>query len=143
MLDAKAREEILKAVNVPFDAKGAQRIKPKHHREIAAQILGAFSEGKISKEEALPIYRVLNQENLVAWEDEFAQFLDEFRRDQSRKALLTSLETLYQKYKIGPRERTRPRAVNPEDLEVVCYMFPEQRRRQGNGPRSVESNSLR
>jgi ERCC4-related helicase len=123
MLDAKAREEILRAVNAPFDAKGAQRIKPKHQREIAAQILGAFTEGKVSKEEALPLYRVLNQENLVAWEDEFAQFLDEFRRDQSPKALLTSLETLFQKYKIGPRERARPRAVNPEDLEVVCYMF--------------------
>jgi superfamily II DNA or RNA helicase len=122
-VDSKARDEILKAVNAPFDAKGAQRIKPKHQREIASLILAAFNDGKVSKEEALPIYRVINQENLVAWEDEFTQFLDDQRRDQNAKALLSSLELLFQKYRIGPRERARPKALNPGDFEVVCYMF--------------------
>lgn len=123
IIDAKAREEILKAVNAPFDVKAAQRIKPKNQRELANTILTAFNEGKVSKDEALPIYKVLNQENLVAWEDEFAEYLDEYRRHQNVKALLTSLEQLFQRYKIGPREKGRPRAVTPEDLEVVCYMF--------------------
>jgi signal recognition particle subunit SEC65 len=122
-IDSKARNEILKAVNAPFDAKGAQRIKPKNQREIASLILMIFNEGKVSKEEALPIYRVLNQENLVAWEDEFAGFLDDYRRDQNAKALLTALEQLFQKYRIGLRERARPKALSSEDLEVVCYMF--------------------
>lgn len=54
VVDSKAREEILKAVNAPFDAKGAQRIRPKNQRELANTILTAYSEGKVSKDEALP-----------------------------------------------------------------------------------------
>ena len=123
LIDAKARQEILTAVNAPLDAKHAQKIKPKHQRELANEILNAFNTGKVSKEQALYVYRILNQENLVAWEDEFAEFLDEYRRQQDIEALLTSLEQLFQRYRIDLREKGRPRAVRPEELEVVCYMF--------------------
>ncbi len=33
------------------------------------------------------------------------------------------LEHLFQKYRIGLRDRAKPRALATEDLEVVCYMF--------------------
>lgn len=122
-IDAKAREEILKAVNAPFDVKGAKRIKPKNQRELANIILAAFNEGKVSKEEALPIYRILNQENLVAWEDEFMEYLDDYRRYQNINALLASLAQLFEKYRIGLRDKPKPKALAPDDLEVVCYMF--------------------
>ena len=123
LIDTKARQEILTAINAPLDAKIAQKIKPKHQRELANEILNAFSTGKVSKEQALHVYRILNQENLVAWEDEFSEFLDEYRRQQDIEALLTSLEQLFQKYRIDLREKRRPKALEPDDLEVVCYMF--------------------
>ena len=123
LIDAKARQEILTAVNAPLDARLAQKIKPKYQRELAQEILSAFNTGKVSKEKALNIYRIMNQENLVAWEDEFAENLNEYKRHQNIEALLTSLEQLFQKYRIEKREKRRPKALEPEDLETVAYMF--------------------
>jgi len=123
LIDAKARQEILTAVNAPLDARLAQKIKPKNQRELTQEILSAFNTGKVSKEKALNIYRILNQENLVAWEDEFAEYLNEYKRHQNIEALLTSLEQLFQKYRIEKREKRRPKALEPEDLETVAYMF--------------------
>ena len=123
LIDSKARQEIITAVNAPLDARLAQKIKPKHQRELTQEILTAFNTGKVSKEKALPIYRILNQENLVAWEDDFAEYLDEYHRHQNIDALLTSLEQLFQKYMIEKREKRKPQAIKPEDLEVVAYMF--------------------
>jgi len=123
LIDTKARQEILTAVNAPLDARLAQKIKPKHQRELTQEILTAFNTGKVAKDKALPIYRILNQENLVAWEDDFAEYLDEYRRHQNIDALLTSLEQLFQKYMIEKREKRKPQALKPEDLEVVAYMF--------------------
>jgi hypothetical protein len=85
--------------------------------------LEAYNQGKLSKDLALPIYRVLNQENLVAWEEEFAEYLDEFRRHQNIEAMLSDLENLFQKYRIGLREKGKPKTLAAEALEVVCYMF--------------------
>lgn len=59
----------------------------------------------------------------MAWEDEFAENLNEYKRDQNIEALLTSLEQLFQKYRIEKREQRRPKALEPEDLETVAYMF--------------------
>ena len=123
LIDAKARQEILTAVNAPLDARHAQKIKPKHQRELTQEILTAFNTGKVAKEKALPIYRILNQENLVAWEDDFAEYLDDYRRHQNIDVLLTSLEQLFQKYMIEKREKRKPQALEPQDLEVVAYMF--------------------
>lgn len=123
IIDQKSREEILKSVNAPFDAKTAQRIKGKNQRELTNEILTAFNEGKVSKEQALSVFETMNRENLVAWEDEFADLLDEYSRQQNIGAILTSLEQLFQKYQIGPREKGRPRALEPKDLEVVGYTF--------------------
>lgn len=123
IIDAKARQEILTAVNAPLDARLAQKIKPKNQRELTQEILNAFSIGKISKEKALPVYSILNQENLVAWEEDFREFLDEYHRTQNIDVLLTSIEQLLQKYRIDVREKRKPKAIKPEDLEVVAYIF--------------------
>jgi len=123
LMDAKARQEILTAVNAPLDARLAQKIKPKYQRELTQEILNAFNTGKVSKEKALRVYRILNQENLVAWEDDFAEYLEDYRRYQNIDTLLTSIEQLFQKYRIDLREKRRPQALKPEDLEVVSYMF--------------------
>ena len=83
---------------------------------------------------------LLYQENLVAWEDEFAEYLDEYKRHQNIRALLTSIENLFQRYKIGLREKARPKALEPADLEVVCYMFLS--REDGNS-RNRKPNIIR
>lgn len=122
-IDSKAREQILIELNKPFDAKSAQRLKPKNQRELVNLIQQAFNDGKISKDESLPLFRLLNQHNLVAWEDDFGEILADYNRQQNIKAVLTSLEQLFQRFKIETRERRRPKAVEPSDLEVVCYTF--------------------
>lgn len=127
LIDSEARQEILTSVNAPLDAKLAQKIKGKRQRELIDKILNAYSTGKISKEEALPIYNILNQENLVAWEEDFAEYIDEYNRQQNIKSLLSSLENLFQKYRIDLREKRAPKSVEPEDLEVVAYMFLTQK----------------
>jgi len=123
LIDAKARQNILTAVNAPLDARLAQRIKPKRQRELTQEILAAFTSGKVNKEKALPVYSILQKENLVAWESDFAEYLDEYRRSQSIDSLLSSLEQLFQKYRIDLREKRKPKTLLPEELEVVAYMF--------------------
>jgi len=124
-IDEKAREVLLTAVNAPVDAKMAQKIGPKHQRELRDIVMSAFAEGKVSTEEASKVFKTLNGENLVAWEDEFAEFLDEYRRHQNVSALLASLALLFERYKIDPelRERRRLRKLLPQDLEIVGYMY--------------------
>jgi hypothetical protein len=123
IIDTKARQDILTAVNAPLDAKSAQKIKPKYQREIAQEILNAYTTGKVNKEKTLPIYSIINQENLVAWEDEFAEYIEEYHRTQNIDSLLTSIEQLFQKYRMETREKRKPKVLKPEDLEVVAYMF--------------------
>jgi hypothetical protein len=123
LIDAKARQDILTAVNAPLDAMLAQKIKPKRQRELTQEILSAFTSGKVTKEKASSIYTILQRENLVAWESDFADYLDEYRRTQSIDSLLTSLEQLFQMYRIDLREKRKPKTFQPEDLEVVAYMF--------------------
>ncbi len=122
-IDTRAKEEILIQLNKPFDAKSAQRIKPKSQKELVNVIQQVFNDGKISTDESLTIFRILNQHNLVAWEDDFGEMLSDYNRHQNIKSLLTSLEQLFQKYKIQARERARPKPLNTNDLEVVCYTY--------------------
>lgn len=77
----------------------------------------------MNKEKALPVYELLNKENLVAWEDDFSEYLNEYRRTQNVDFLLTSIEQLFQKFRIDIREKRKPVTVKPEDLEVVAYLF--------------------
>jgi hypothetical protein len=52
------------------------------------------------------VYELLESKGmLVAWEDDSAEYLDEYRRHQNINALITSLEQLFQKYRIDIREK--------------------------------------
>ena len=123
IIDNKARQRILTDVNSPLDAQQAQKIKAKHQGELKQEILNAFTSGKVTREKALPIYEILNKENLVAWEEDFSEYMDEYHRTQNIDSTLTALEQLFQKYQIDKREKRKPKAIKPEDLEVVAYMF--------------------
>lgn len=123
IIDDKARQEVLTAINAPLDAKHAQKVKPKNQRELRDIILNAFTEGKITRDESSAVYSILNNNNLVAWEDEFAEYIEDFKRHQDIKSLIASLQQLFNRYKIGARERIEARAASPDDLEFVGCMF--------------------
>jgi ERCC4-related helicase len=123
LLDSQAREEIVTAVNLPYDTKTAQKIKPRNQRALAQLLLESFSRGKVSKEQVLPIYDAVNGENLVAWENDFAELLEEYQQQQDIISLLTSVGLLLRKYKIGARERHRLRTLAPSNLEIIGFMF--------------------
>jgi superfamily II DNA/RNA helicase len=123
IIDQKARQHIITQINAPLDAKQAQKTKNKHQRELTQEILNAFTTGKVSQDKAETIYRILNHEPLSAWEDEFEQIQEEYHRNQNINALLTSLEQLFQKYRIHYREKGQAKALQPENLEIVAYTF--------------------
>lgn len=122
IIDTKAREEILNVVNMTLDVRQAQK-KPKNQHEVMNIILNAFTEGKVTKEEASSVYIILNNNNLIAWEDEFADFIDDFKRYQDPKALIASLQQLFIRYKITSRQNNNARIIKIEDLELVGCMF--------------------
>lgn len=124
-IDWKARDELVSIVNSPIDAKSAQRMGSKHQREIRGLILAALSEGKISRDESSDIYAIMNRQNLVAWEDEFLQFHQDYRIHENAAALLSSIRSLFRRYKIDKSRHEKKRApkLNPRDLIVIGYEF--------------------
>ncbi|MCH8916120.1 MAG: hypothetical protein IIA82_09820 [Thaumarchaeota archaeon] len=123
MVDENARNEILTAINAPADARQAQRIGGKNQREIRELIKNAYSDGQVSSDEASNVYSVLSKSSLVAWEDDFAEFLDDFKRNQNIKSIITALGKLFNRYKIGTRGQEKIRVLNPEDLQLVACEF--------------------
>ena len=124
-IDAKAREELISIINSPLDAKNAQKTGSKHQRELRGMILAALSAGRISREDASEIYAILNRQNLVAWEDEFFEFYQDYRIHQDAKVLLASIRALFMRYKIDSSRHEKRRCIklNPQDLTVVGYEF--------------------
>lgn len=124
-IDGKARDELISIINSPLDAKNAQRTGSKHQRELKGLILAALGAGKISQKDASDIYAILNRQNLVAWEDEFLEFHQDYRIHQDAGVLLASLKTLFQRYKIekSRHETRRCKKLNPRDLVVIGYEF--------------------
>jgi hypothetical protein len=111
--------------NSPLDVKNAQRTGSKHQREIRGLILTALGQGKISRNEASEIYAIMNRQNLVAWEDEFMDFHQDYRIHQNAGALLSSLRSLFRRYKIDSsrHEKKRIKKLDPRDLTVIGYEF--------------------
>ena len=99
-------------------------------------ILAALSAGKISREDASEIYAILNRQNLVAWEDDFFEFHQDYRIHQDAKVLLSSIRALFLRYKIDSsrHEKRRYTKLNPQDLTVVGYefLFPKDLEVQGS-----------
>lgn len=124
-IDRRARDELISIINSPLDAKSAQRIGSKHQREIRGLILAALSQGSISRNEASDIYAIMNRQNLVAWEDEFMEFHQDYRIHQNAGALLSSLRSLFRRYKIDSsrHEKKRVKKLDPRDLTVIGYEF--------------------
>lgn len=124
-IDGKARDELISIINSPLDAKNAQRTGSKHQRELKGMILAALGAGNISQKDASDIYAIMNRQNLVAWEDEFLEFHQDYRIHQDAGVLLASLKTLFQRYKIekSRHETRRCKKLNPRDLVVIGYEF--------------------
>ena len=124
-IDGRARDELISIINSPLDAKNAQRTGSKNQREIKGLILTALGQGKISRNEASDIYAIMNRQNLVAWEDEFLELHQDYRIHQNAGALLSSLRSLFRRYKIDSsrHEKKRCKKLNPRDLTVIGYEF--------------------
>lgn len=124
-IDGKARDELISIINSPLDAKNAQRTGYKHQRELKGMILAALSAGNISQKDASDIYAIMNRQNLVAWEDEFLEFHQDFKIHQDAGVLLSSIRSLFQRYKINSsgHEKKRYAKLNPKDLIVIGYEF--------------------
>jgi superfamily II DNA/RNA helicase len=124
-IDSKARDELISIINSPLDAKNAQKTGSKHQRELRGMILTALAAGKISQKDASDTYAILNRQNLVAWEDEFLEIHQDYRIHQDAGVLLSSLRSLFLRYKINSsrHEKKRYAKLNPKDLIVIGYEF--------------------
>lgn len=121
-IDTDARQQILIAVNAPFEARKTVAIKRKYQKELYAILYEAFKTGKVSSNEVRPVYTVLSK-NHVAWEDEFKHMYEKYQQDQNIRDLIVSLSKLFEEYKIKARESLAPKQVKPEDLVLVGCMF--------------------
>lgn len=123
IVDAQARNRIITEINAPVDAREGLKVKPKNQREVLETLLTLYREGKLPKDTTLPVYDLLLKQNLVAWEEDFAEFMEEFRRTKNADALLTSVDSLIAQYKIEAREPAGIRKLDRRDLEVIGYIF--------------------
>lgn len=123
MVDGQARNRIITEINAPVDAREGLKVKPKNQREVLEALLTLYREGKLPKDRTLPVYDLLLKQNLVAWEEDFAEFMEEFRRTKNADALLTSVDSLIAQYRIEAREPAGIRKLDRSDLEVIGYIF--------------------
>lgn len=121
-IDTEARQQILVAVNAPFEARKTVAIKRKYQKELYTTLYEAFKTGKISSDEVKPAYSLLGR-NHVAWENEFKEMYEQYQVDQNIRGLIISLSKLFEEYKVKARETVAPKEVRPEDLVLVGCMF--------------------
>lgn len=122
-IDRRAREEILIAVNAPLEAKKASKIKAKNQEKLSLLLMELFSSGKASKDDILEAYQLLTSTNYPAWDDEFRQIYEKYQEDQNVLNMITSLNKLFEQYKIKTRATAVRKKVLPEDLELVGCMY--------------------
>lgn len=122
VIDTGARQNILVAVNAPFEARKTAAIKRKYQRELHSIIFESAKTGKVSMQEAGPVFAILKS-NRVAWEDEFRIMCERYQQNQNIRELIMSLNTLFEEYKIKTRETSAPKQVKPEDLVMVGCIF--------------------
>jgi len=116
MIDEQARNEVLTAINTPFESKRTQDIKPKYQKELYNIIYAAYKGGKVPLDEVSSVYKILTKGNYSAWEKEFKDLYEKFQRDQNIHSLLTSLSKVFHEFKIESRIVTEVRKLGPEDL---------------------------
>jgi hypothetical protein len=66
---------------------------------------------------------MLLKQNLVAWEEDFGEFLQEYKITKNAEALLASVDNLIARFKIEPRPRSGVKQLDRSSLEVVGYIF--------------------
>jgi hypothetical protein len=123
MVDQKAREEIITAVNAPFEARKTQKIKSKYQRQLYSTLYDAFRSGKATGDQLNQVFKVLIKANYPAWEKDFKVFYEEFQLQQSIPNLVTSLSILFQKFKIEERQASKAKKLKSEDLILVWCRF--------------------
>lgn len=123
IIDEEARKRIMTEINAPVDAREGLKVKPKNQREILETLLTLYREGKLPKDRTLPVYDLLLKQNLVAWEEDFAEYMHEYRQTENAEALLAAVDNLVVRYKIEPREPAGIRKLDKKELEVIGYIF--------------------
>ena len=123
LIDEKARQEILIAVNAPFEARKATKIKGKNQEKLCLLLYEMYDTAKVAKNDIIPIYQLLTKSNYPAWEEDFKRIHEKYLQDQSIGNMITSLNKLFEEYKIKTREIASSRQVKPQDLELVGCMF--------------------
>ena len=123
IVDGQARNKIVTEVNSTLDATEGLKIKPKNQHELLETLLTLYRDGRLPKDATLPIYELLLRQNLVAWEEDFGEFLQEYKVTKNADALLSSVDTLVARYKIAPRVRAGAKELDPNALEVIGYIF--------------------
>jgi superfamily II DNA or RNA helicase len=123
MVDQKAREEIIIAVNAAFEARKTQKIKSKYQRQLYDTLYDAFKSGKATRDEVNQVFKLLIKGNYPAWEKDFKEFYEKFQLEQSIPNLVTSLLTLFQKFKIEERQASKAKELKSVDLILVGCMF--------------------
>jgi superfamily II DNA or RNA helicase len=123
VIDAEARQQILIAVNAPFEARKTVAIKRKYQKELYAILYESFKTGKVSSDEVKPVYSLIGRTNHVAWENEFKKMYEQYQIDQNIRGLIISLNKLFEEFKVKLRVAATPAQVRPEDLILVGCMF--------------------
>lgn len=59
----------------------------------------------------------------MAWEDEFGTMLQEYKKHKNGEALLSSADSLFQRFKIELRKPLGRKKLEAQDLEIVGYTF--------------------
>ncbi|MCI0564264.1 MAG: hypothetical protein MN733_37800 [Nitrososphaera sp.] len=122
-IDTEARQQILVAINAPFEARKTVAIKRKYQKELYTVLYESFKTGKVSSDEVTPVYSILGRTNHVAWENEFRKMYEQYQIDQNIRGLIISLNKLFEEFKVKLRVATAPKQVKPEDLVLVGCMF--------------------
>ena len=123
IIDEEARKRIMTEINAPVDAREGLKVKPKNQREILEILLTLYREGKLPKDKTLPIYDLLLKQSLVAWEEDFGEFLQEYRQTKNANSLLASVDSLIARYRIEPRGPSGLRKLEKNDLQIIGYIF--------------------
>jgi len=123
IVDGQARNKIVTEANATIDATEGLKIKPKNQHELLETLLTLFRDGRLPKDKTLPVYDMLLKQNLVAWEADFGEFLQEYKITKNADALLSSVDSLIARYKIEPRARAGAKALDRNALEVIGYIF--------------------
>jgi len=123
IVDGEARSRIVTEANATLDATEGLKVKPKNQHELLETLLRLYRDGGLPEDRTLPVYDMLLKQNLVAWEEDFGEFLQEYKITKNADALLSSVDTLIARYKIEPRARTGAKELDRNALEVIGYIF--------------------